>query len=114
VLKKGVLSNHSAFQILQGLDLKCRAVSGPPFREKPRRQEHCHEAHHGHDGPAKGAGGVELIVCLSTWQNYFAQMGTWVIIIQGAIFVACVLIFSRGIIGELDHWRQVYLWRFFK
>jgi len=33
-------------------------------------------------------------------QNYFAQVGAWVTIIQGAIFVACVLLFRRGIVGE--------------
>ncbi|AFK53974.1 branched-chain amino acid ABC transporter permease [Tistrella mobilis] len=33
-------------------------------------------------------------------QNYFAQVGAWVTIIQGGIFVACVLLFRRGIVGE--------------
>jgi branched-chain amino acid transport system permease protein len=37
-------------------------------------------------------------------QNYLAQIGAWVTIIQGVIFVACVLIFRRGIIGELEDW----------
>jgi branched-chain amino acid transport system permease protein len=34
-------------------------------------------------------------------QNYLAHLGQWVTIIQGAIFVVCVLAFRRGIIGEL-------------
>jgi branched-chain amino acid transport system permease protein len=34
-------------------------------------------------------------------QNYLAQFGGWVTVITGAIFVACVLLFRRGIVGEL-------------
>jgi branched-chain amino acid transport system permease protein len=34
-------------------------------------------------------------------QNYLAQLGQWVLVIQGAIFVACVLLFRRGIVGEI-------------
>jgi branched-chain amino acid transport system permease protein len=36
-------------------------------------------------------------------QNYLAQIGSWVTIVQGAIFVICVLTFRRGIIGELGN-----------
>jgi branched-chain amino acid transport system permease protein len=46
-------------------------------------------------GPAVGA---FLIVGM---QNYLATFGQWVLVIQGAIFVVCVLAFRRGIIGEL-------------
>ncbi len=46
-------------------------------------------------GPVLGA----LIVV--TMQNYLAQFGEWVTVIQGAVFVACVLAFRRGIVGEL-------------
>jgi branched-chain amino acid transport system permease protein len=46
-------------------------------------------------GPVVGA---FLIVAM---QNYLAQIGSWVTIAQGVIFVACVLSFRRGIIGEL-------------
>jgi branched-chain amino acid transport system permease protein len=35
-----------------------------------------------------------------TIENYFAQTGAWVTIITGAIFVVCVLMFRRGIVGE--------------
>jgi len=34
-------------------------------------------------------------------QNYLAQIGAWVQVVQGAIFVICVLTFRRGIVGEL-------------
>ena len=36
-------------------------------------------------------------------QNYLASFGQWVTVIQGAIFVACVLAFRRGIVGEIAH-----------
>jgi len=49
-------------------------------------------------GPAVGAFLVTAI------QNYLAQIGAWVTIIQGVIFVVCVLTFRRGIIGELEDW----------
>ena len=34
-------------------------------------------------------------------ENYLATLGFWVTIVQGSIFVLCVLAFRRGIIGEL-------------
>jgi len=46
-------------------------------------------------GPVVGA----LIIV--GMENYFAQLGAWVTVVQGAIFVVCVLAFRRGIIGEL-------------
>jgi branched-chain amino acid transport system permease protein len=46
-------------------------------------------------GPVVGA---FLIVAM---QNYLASLGQWVLVIQGAIFVFCVLAFRRGIVGEL-------------
>jgi len=49
-------------------------------------------------GPVFGAA---VIVAM---QNYLAQMGAWVTIIQGVIFVLCVMAFRRGIIGELANW----------
>jgi branched-chain amino acid transport system permease protein len=36
-------------------------------------------------------------------QQYLAPFGQWVTIIQGVIFVVCVLVFRRGIIGEIGH-----------
>jgi branched-chain amino acid transport system permease protein len=47
-------------------------------------------------GPATGA------LVIVTMQNELAEFGAWVTVIQGAIFVACVLAFRRGIIGELQ------------
>ncbi len=46
-------------------------------------------------GPVAGA---FLVVAI---QNYLAEVGAWVTIIQGAIFVVCVLSFRRGMVGEL-------------
>jgi branched-chain amino acid transport system permease protein len=43
------------------------------------------------------AGGFAVIAM----QNYLAPFGQWVLVIQGVIFVVCVLVFRRGIIGEL-------------
>ena len=40
-------------------------------------------------------------IIVVSMQNYLAQFGEWVTVIQGAVFVACVLAFRRGIIGEL-------------
>jgi branched-chain amino acid transport system permease protein len=37
-------------------------------------------------------------------ENYLSGLGQWVTIVQGVIFVICVLAFRRGIIGELGHW----------
>jgi branched-chain amino acid transport system permease protein len=37
-------------------------------------------------------------------ENYLSELGQWVTIVQGVIFVLCVLAFRRGIIGELGHW----------
>ncbi|HYJ43273.1 MAG TPA: branched-chain amino acid ABC transporter permease, partial [Xanthobacteraceae bacterium] len=32
---------------------------------------------------------------------YLTTMGQWVFVVQGVIFVVCVLLFRRGIVGEL-------------
>jgi branched-chain amino acid transport system permease protein len=37
-------------------------------------------------------------------ESYLAPLGQWVTVITGAIFVACVLAFRRGIVGELGAW----------
>ena len=36
-----------------------------------------------------------------TLEHYLAQLGAWVTIVQGIIFVVCVLTFRRGVVGEL-------------
>jgi len=46
-------------------------------------------------GPVVGA------IVVVSMQNYLAQYGQWVTVIQGAVFVACVLAFRRGIVGEI-------------
>jgi branched-chain amino acid transport system permease protein len=46
-------------------------------------------------GPALGAFIVVII------QNYFSETGSWVTIIQGVVFVLCVLLFPKGIVGVL-------------
>ena len=54
-------------------------------------------------GPVVGA---FFIVAL---ENYLAPFGQWVLVIQGAIFVVCVLMFRRGIVGELANRLRVRL-----
>jgi branched-chain amino acid transport system permease protein len=49
-------------------------------------------------GPVVGA---FVIVSL---ENYLSQLGAWVTVVQGVIFVICVLTFRRGIVGELSAW----------
>jgi branched-chain amino acid transport system permease protein len=34
-------------------------------------------------------------------ENYLAPLGAWVTVVQGVIFIICVLAFRRGLIGEL-------------
>ncbi len=46
-------------------------------------------------GPVAGA---VIVIGLET---YLAQLGAWVTVVQGAIFVLCVLAFRRGVVGEL-------------
>jgi branched-chain amino acid transport system permease protein len=38
---------------------------------------------------------------LTTMENYLAQAGSWVTIIEGIIFVICVLTFREGIVGVI-------------
>ena len=40
-------------------------------------------------------------------QYKLAWLGEWVLVIQGVIFVACVLLFRRGIVGELANWLRI-------
>ena len=49
-------------------------------------------------GPVVGA---FVIIAM---QQYLAGFGQWVTVIQGLVFVVCVLTFRRGIIGELAHY----------
>ena len=45
--------------------------------------------------------GSEFAFIVIGLENYLAQLGAWVTVVQGAIFVVCVLTFRRGIVGEL-------------
>ncbi len=54
-------------------------------------------------GPMVGA------AVIVTMQNYLAEMGAWVTVIQGAIFVAVVLAFRRGLVGEIANLLKVKL-----
>jgi branched-chain amino acid transport system permease protein len=54
-------------------------------------------------GPVAGA---FIVIAM---QNYLAQVGQWVTVIQGVIFVACVLAFRRGVIGEIAHYLRIKL-----
>ena len=54
-------------------------------------------------GPVAGA---FVIIAM---QTYLAAVGQWVTVIQGVIFVLCVLLFRRGIIGEIAHLLRIKL-----
>jgi branched-chain amino acid transport system permease protein len=46
-------------------------------------------------GPVVGA---FILIML---ENVLSQLGDWLTVVQGAIFVVCVLIFRRGVVGEI-------------
>jgi branched-chain amino acid transport system permease protein len=46
-------------------------------------------------GPVLGS----FVILLMQYKLSF--VGEWVLVIQGVIFVTCVLLFRRGVIGEL-------------
>lgn len=48
-------------------------------------------------GPALGA------VLISALHHYFDALGAWVTIVVGLVFILCVLVFRRGIVGQLNH-----------
>jgi branched-chain amino acid transport system permease protein len=54
-------------------------------------------------GPVAGA---FIIIAM---QTYLASVGQWVTVIQGIIFVVCVLLFRRGVIGEIAHLLRIKL-----
>src|SRR5215470_10562664 len=54
-------------------------------------------------GPVVGAA---VIVAM---QTQLVGFGQWVTIIQGIIFVICVLLFRRGVVGELAAWLRIRL-----
>ncbi|HWP25995.1 MAG TPA: branched-chain amino acid ABC transporter permease [Xanthobacteraceae bacterium] len=54
-------------------------------------------------GPVAGA------LFMITLENYLTKIGQWVFVVQGIIFVACVLLFRRGIVGEIAHALRIRL-----
>ena len=46
-------------------------------------------------GPVVGA------LFIITIEHYLSQIGAWLTVVQGIIFVVCVLVFRRGVIGEI-------------
>jgi branched-chain amino acid transport system permease protein len=49
-------------------------------------------------GPIVGA------LVIVTMENYLATLGAWVTVVQGVIFVICVLLFREGIVGVIGRW----------
>jgi branched-chain amino acid transport system permease protein len=54
-------------------------------------------------GPVAGA------FFVATMENYLTAVGQWVFVVQGVIFVVCVLLFRRGIVGELARYLRIRL-----
>jgi branched-chain amino acid transport system permease protein len=48
-------------------------------------------------GPAIGA------IIISALRHYFDALGAWVTVVVGLIFIFCVLVFRRGVLGEITH-----------
>jgi branched-chain amino acid transport system permease protein len=51
-------------------------------------------------GPVVGA---FIIIAM---QQYLAGFGQWVTVIHGVTFIVCVLVFRRGLVGEVIHWHR--------
>ncbi|KAI93490.1 ABC transporter permease [Rhodomicrobium udaipurense JA643] len=49
-------------------------------------------------GPVVGA---VIVIAIQTYLN---NLGAWVTIVQGTIFVICVMLFREGIVGRLSRW----------
>jgi branched-chain amino acid transport system permease protein len=49
-------------------------------------------------GPVVGA------ILVVTMQKELATLGAWVIVVQGAAFVGCVLFLRKGVVGTLEDW----------
>jgi branched-chain amino acid transport system permease protein len=54
-------------------------------------------------GPVMGA------LISTAMENYLAQAGAWVTVIQGAIFIACVIAFRKGVLGVLAEKLKIQL-----
>lgn len=49
-------------------------------------------------GPIAGA------LVIVSMQNYLASLGAWVTVVQGVIFVICVMTFREGLVGVIAKW----------
>jgi branched-chain amino acid transport system permease protein len=54
-------------------------------------------------GPVVGA------FVIISMQNYLSALEQWVTVIQGVIFVICVMLFRRGIVGEIANLLRIKL-----
>jgi branched-chain amino acid transport system permease protein len=54
-------------------------------------------------GPVAGA------FFMVTLENYLTLIGQWVFVVQGTIFVGCVLLFRRGLVGEIAYLMRIKL-----
>jgi branched-chain amino acid transport system permease protein len=54
-------------------------------------------------GPVVGA------FAILSMQYKLAFLGEWVLVIEGIIFVTCVLLFRRGIVGEIANLLRIKL-----
>lgn len=50
------------------------------------------------------AGPVVGTFVLVALRSYFAEAGASVTIVQGLMFVACVMLFPKGIVGQIETW----------
>jgi branched-chain amino acid transport system permease protein len=48
-------------------------------------------------GPVVGA------ITVGVLHNELAQLGSWVTVTIGSVFIVCVLAFRRGLVGEIAH-----------
>ena len=46
-------------------------------------------------GPVVGA------AVIVTMQNYLAQLGSWLTVVQGLVFVVCAMLFRKGVVGKI-------------
>jgi len=46
-------------------------------------------------GPVVGA------AVIVTMQNYLAQLGSWLTVVQVLVFVVCVMLFRKGVVGKI-------------
>jgi branched-chain amino acid transport system permease protein len=53
-------------------------------------------------GPVFGA------FILIAMESYLSQYGSWITIIQGVIFIVCVLAFRQGLVGEFERLRELF------